>query len=223
MFRSCSSQVSSETPSQVSGPIDGCTFIGNTAILGGLLAVVVLFVFLRRLKPTAIIAVSIPISLLVTFAPLNSMGITLNIMSLGGLALGIGMLVDSSIVVLESIYRCKEEGDSMTRAVIRGTLEVRSAVIASTLTSVARVLKPDAPISTRYLPGSSCSKAYVPRPAGAVEWRSEPGGRSGRDGPWPVPDDAPRSARTRRAAPCTALLPGQFRRLWLLRLAITWA
>jgi len=111
--------------------------VKNTAIFGGFLAIAVLYLFLRNFKSTAIIAVSIPVSLLVTFAPLNSMGITLNIMSLGGLALGIGMLVDSSIVVLESIYRCKEEGDPMTRAVIRGTLEVRSAVIASTLTSVA--------------------------------------------------------------------------------------
>jgi len=111
--------------------------VKNTAIFGGFLAIAVLYLFLRNFKSTAIIAVSIPVSLLVTFAPLNSMGISLNIMSLGGLALGIGMLVDSSIVVLESIYRCKEEGDSMTQAVIRGTLEVRSAVIASTLTSVA--------------------------------------------------------------------------------------
>ena len=111
--------------------------VKNTAIFGGFLAIAVLYLFLRNFKSTAIIAVSIPVSLLVTFAPLNSMGISLNIMSLGGLALGIGMLVDSSIVVLESIYRCKEEGDAMTQAVIRGTLEVRSAVVASTLTSVA--------------------------------------------------------------------------------------
>jgi HAE1 family hydrophobic/amphiphilic exporter-1 len=111
--------------------------VKSTAIFGGFLAIAVLYLFLRNFKSTAIVAVSIPVSLLVTFAPLNSMGLTLNIMSLGGLALGIGMLVDSSIVVLESIYRCREEGDPMTQAVIRGTLEVRSAVVASTLTSVA--------------------------------------------------------------------------------------
>ena len=111
--------------------------VKNTAIFGGFLAIAILYLFLRNFKSTAIVAVSIPVSLLIAFAPLNSMGITLNIMSLGGLALGIGMLVDSSIVVLESIYRCKEEGDTMTQAVIRGTLEVRSAVVASTLTSVA--------------------------------------------------------------------------------------
>ncbi len=111
--------------------------VRNTALIGGALAIVVLFLFLRNLKPTTIIAVSIPISLLVTFAPLNLLGVTLNIMSLGGLALGIGMLVDSSIVVLESIFRCREEGDSVKAAAVRGTREVRGAVVASTLTSIA--------------------------------------------------------------------------------------
>jgi HAE1 family hydrophobic/amphiphilic exporter-1 len=111
--------------------------VRNTAIIGGLLAIVILFLFLRSLKSTAIIAVSIPISLIVTFAPLQLMGVSLNIMSLGGLALGIGMLVDSSIVVLESIFRCREEGDGVAEAAVRGTAEVRMAVIASTLTSIA--------------------------------------------------------------------------------------
>jgi HAE1 family hydrophobic/amphiphilic exporter-1 len=111
--------------------------VRNTAILGGLLAVLVLFFFLQDLRTTAIIAISIPISLLVTFAPLNLLGVSLNIMSLGGLALGIGMLVDSSIVVLESIFRCREEGDSLETAANRGTFEVRGAVIASTLTTIA--------------------------------------------------------------------------------------
>jgi len=111
--------------------------VRNTAIIGGLLAVAILFLFLNSLKSTLIIAVSIPISLIVTFAPLQLLGISLNVMSLGGLALGIGMLVDSSIVVLESIFRCREEGDSIPGAAVRGTSEVRMAVIASTLTSVA--------------------------------------------------------------------------------------
>ena len=111
--------------------------VKNTAILGGLLAVLVLFLFLKNVRSTLIIAVSIPISLMVTFAPLNLLGVSLNIMSLGGLALGIGMLVDSSIVVLESIYRCREEGDPLEPATIRGTREVRAAVVASILTSVA--------------------------------------------------------------------------------------
>jgi HAE1 family hydrophobic/amphiphilic exporter-1 len=111
--------------------------VRNTAVLGGLLAVLVLYLFLRNFKTTAIIAVSIPISLLITFAPLNILGVSLNIMSLGGLALGIGMLVDSSIVVLESIFRCREEGDSVVAAAVRGTAEVRGAVVASTLTTIA--------------------------------------------------------------------------------------
>jgi HAE1 family hydrophobic/amphiphilic exporter-1 len=110
--------------------------VKSTAIMGGFLAIVVLLVFLRDLRTTSIIAVSIPISIFVTFAPLNILGVSLNIMSLGGLAMGIGMLVDSSIVVLESIYRCREEGDDMRAAAIRGTREVRGAVIASTLTSI---------------------------------------------------------------------------------------
>ena len=111
--------------------------VRNTAVIGGLLAVAILFLFLKSPITTAIVGVSIPMSLLITFAPLNIYGVTLNIMSLGGLALGIGMLVDSSIVVLESIFRCQEEGDSSKPAAIRGTREVRGAVIASTLTSIA--------------------------------------------------------------------------------------
>ena len=111
--------------------------VRNTAMLGGLLAILVLFLFLKDLRTTTIVAVSIPISLLVTFAPMNVLGISLNIMSLGGLALGIGMLVDSSIVVLESIFRCREEGDVVEGAAVRGTSEVRGAVVASTLTTIA--------------------------------------------------------------------------------------
>ncbi len=111
--------------------------VRNTAVMGGLLAVVILFLFLRNFKTTVIVAVSIPMSLLITFAPLNLLGVSLNIMSLGGLALGIGMLVDSSIVVLESIFRCQEEGDGVKQAAVRGAMEVRGAVFASTLTSIA--------------------------------------------------------------------------------------
>ena len=111
--------------------------VKDAAIYGGLLAVLVLFLFLANVRTTAIIAVAIPISLAVTFAPLNLFGVSLNIMSLGGLALGIGMLVDSSIVVLESIFRCHEEGDDVETAAVRGTAEVRGAVTASTLTTIA--------------------------------------------------------------------------------------
>lgn len=111
--------------------------VRNAALSGGLLAVLVLFLFLGDFKTTAIIGVSIPMSLLIAFAPLHLLGVTLNVMSLGGLALGVGMLVDNSIVVLESIFRCREEGDELRTAAIRGTTEVRGAVISSTLTTVA--------------------------------------------------------------------------------------
>jgi len=111
--------------------------VKSTAIIGGFLAVLVLFLFLRDIRSTVIIAISIPMSLLITFAPLNLLGVSLNIMWLGGLALGVGMLVDNSIVVLESIFRCRDEGDDVRAAAIRGSAEVSSAVVASTLTSVA--------------------------------------------------------------------------------------
>lgn len=111
--------------------------VRQTAILGGLLAIIVLFLFLREVRTTAIIATAIPLSLLIAFAPLHLFGTSLNIMSLGGLALGIGMLVDSSIVVLESIFRCREEGDGLVGAAVRGTDEVKGAVAASTLTTIA--------------------------------------------------------------------------------------
>ncbi|HEX9655051.1 MAG TPA: efflux RND transporter permease subunit, partial [bacterium] len=111
--------------------------VKSTAILGGVLAVVVLFVFLRNLTATIIVGISIPISIVATFAPMKMMGVSLNLMTLGGLALGIGMLVDNSIVVLESIARCREEGDSLIQATIRGVSEVGGAVTASTLTTVA--------------------------------------------------------------------------------------
>lgn len=111
--------------------------VQDTAIVGGGLAVLILFLFLRDVRSTLIVGISIPVSVLITFAPLNIFGVSLNIMSLGGLALGIGMLVDNSIVVLESIDRCRQEGDDVMRATVRGTAEVGAAVVASTLTTVA--------------------------------------------------------------------------------------
>ena len=116
---------------------DQSTFIGSAindvkeaAIFGALLAVVVIWMFLRRVAATAIIGVAIPISVLVTFAPMYIMDVSLNIMSLGGLALGIGMLVDNAIVVLESITRCREEGDPLGRAAVRGVSEVAGAILS---------------------------------------------------------------------------------------------
>lgn len=111
--------------------------VKNTAVMGGILAVLVLFIFLRKLPPTLIIGVSIPVSVVATFVPMKLFNVSLNIMSLGGLALGIGMLVDNSIVVLESITRCREEGDDLYAAINRGVSEVSGAVTASTLTTVA--------------------------------------------------------------------------------------
>jgi HAE1 family hydrophobic/amphiphilic exporter-1 len=109
----------------------------STAKLGGLLAVVILFLFLRDLRSTAIIATSIPISVVCTFAALQLGGVSLNLMSLGGLALGIGMLVDNAVVVLEAIAVYRERGAERQAAAIAGTQEVAAAVTASTLTTVA--------------------------------------------------------------------------------------
>ncbi len=114
--------------------------VRNNALLGGLLAVLVLFVFLRDFRSTLIIGVSIPISIIATFILMHTRGVSLNVMSLGGLALGVGMLVDNSIVVLEAIHRRREEAAAdadRTKLTIRGASEVGSAVIASTLTTVA--------------------------------------------------------------------------------------
>lgn len=109
----------------------------STASWGGLLAILVLFLFLRSLKSTLIVGVAIPVSVLITFILMFFSDTSLNIMSLGGLALGIGMLVDNAIVVLESIFRCREEGDSIVEAARRGASEVGMAVTASTLTTIA--------------------------------------------------------------------------------------
>ena len=111
--------------------------VRDAAGLGALLAVAVMWLFLRRISATLVIALAIPISVVVTFAPMFLMGVSLNIMSLGGLALGVGMLVDNAIVVLESITRCREEGDEPGPASVRGVTEVAGAIIASTLTTVA--------------------------------------------------------------------------------------
>ncbi len=111
--------------------------VKGNAMIGAFIAVFVLYLFLRNVGHTLIIGIVIPISVLATFAPMYMAGVSLNIISLGGLALGVGMLMDNSIVVLESIFRCREEGDDYVTAVVRGTEEVGMAVVASTLTSVA--------------------------------------------------------------------------------------
>ncbi len=110
--------------------------VGSTALIGGLLAVIVLFIFLKDVRTTLIVAVAMPISIIMTFALMYFSGMTINIMSLGGLTLGVGMLVDNSIVVIESIYRKLEEGEDRYHAAIDGAGEVAMSVIASTLTTI---------------------------------------------------------------------------------------
>jgi HAE1 family hydrophobic/amphiphilic exporter-1 len=113
--------------------------VRDNLLVGSGLAIAVLLFFLRDLRATVVIALAIPLSLLATFIPLQALGVSLNLMSLGGLALGVGMLVDNSIVVLEAIARVREqEPERGSRyAAIRGASEVAGSVIASTLTTVA--------------------------------------------------------------------------------------
>ena len=110
--------------------------VKDSAILGVLLAVIVLYLFLRRLKVTLVISLAMPISIIATFNLMFFGDLTLNIMTLGGLALGAGMLVDNAIVVIESIFRNQEKGMSVKEAVVQGASEVGGAVTASTLTTI---------------------------------------------------------------------------------------
>jgi HAE1 family hydrophobic/amphiphilic exporter-1 len=109
----------------------------SNAVIGGIVAMLVLLLFLRDMRTTIIIGASIPISVVATFFLMYRTGTTLNIMSLGGLALGIGMLVDSAIVVIEAIVKRREQGEERIAAASRGASEVGQAVVASTLTTVA--------------------------------------------------------------------------------------
>ncbi len=108
----------------------------STALYGGMLAVLVLFFFLRSVKKTLIIAVAIPVSVVATFFVMYLAGISLNIMSLGGLTLGVGLLVDNAIVVLESVQRRSDDGLGPVEAARQGASEVGRAITASTLTTV---------------------------------------------------------------------------------------
>ena len=111
--------------------------IKNNLIYGAVLAVIILFIFLRNLRPTFIVGVAIPISLFAAFAMMYFLKIDLNIVSMGGLALGIGMLVDNAIVVIENIYRMRSEGESAKKAAVKGAKQVAGAITASTLTTVS--------------------------------------------------------------------------------------
>ena len=110
--------------------------VSNTLIIGILLAVFVLYIFLRRIGTTLVVSVAIPVSVIATFNLMYFNDLTLNIMTLGGLALGAGMLVDNAIVVLENITRLREEGMEFREAVINGTGQVGGAITASTLTTI---------------------------------------------------------------------------------------
>ena len=110
--------------------------VENSALIGIILAVFILFLFLRRIGSTLIISIAIPISIIATFNLMYFNDLTLNIMTLGGLALGAGMLVDNAIVVMESIFRNRDEGMSVRDAAIEGTSQVSGAIVASTLTTI---------------------------------------------------------------------------------------
>jgi len=117
---------------------DSITNVVQALVFGGILAFLVLFLFLRDPRYPVAIALAIPISVVGTFALMDTFGVSLNIMSLGGLALGVGMLVDNSIVVLENIFRHREElGDEPVVAATKGAEEVQAAITASTLTTIS--------------------------------------------------------------------------------------
>ncbi|MDR1352893.1 MAG: efflux RND transporter permease subunit [Treponema sp.] len=110
--------------------------VGQTAVSGALLAIIILFVFLRSAKPTLIIGVSIPVSIIVTIMLMYFAGLTLNLMTLAGLVLGVGMLVDNSIVILENIYHYREKGAKLSTAAVIGSQEMMIAIAGSTLTTI---------------------------------------------------------------------------------------
>lgn len=109
----------------------------SSMITGAILAIVILALFLKDVKPTLVVAVSIPLSVMFTLVLMYFTGISLNMMTLCGLALGIGMLVDNSIVVIENIYRLRNRGVNAPRAAVQGTKQVAGSIISSTLTTVA--------------------------------------------------------------------------------------
>jgi HAE1 family hydrophobic/amphiphilic exporter-1 len=110
--------------------------VTSTAVSGAVLAILILFVFLRSFKPTLIIGISIPVSIIVTLMLMYFAGLTLNLMTMAGLVLGIGMLVDNSIVILENIYHYREKGAKLQTASMLGTSEMIIAITASTLTTI---------------------------------------------------------------------------------------
>ena len=111
--------------------------VARSVLYGGGLAILILLLFLRNIRSTMVISLAIPISVIATFALIYFGGLTLNLMTLGGLALGVGMMVDSSIVVLENTYRHRDEvGEQPSRASVEGAREVAPAIVASTITTL---------------------------------------------------------------------------------------
>ncbi len=200
-------------------------------VLGGLLAFLVLFLFLRDSRYPFAIALAIPISVVATFALMEAAGVTLNIMSLGGLALGVGMLVDNSIIVLENIFRHREEvGRDPAEAAAAGAEEVQSAITASTLTTisvfgpiiyvegVAGELFEDLSLAVAFSLLASLLVAITLLPSLAARFGSAPADDHVARGEDPVP--APSSSWTARAGrQARTLAAAPFRALaWLGRL-----
>jgi len=123
----------SNTTDQIESSINQ---VGSTALTGAVLAILVIFIFLRSIKPTLIIGVSIPVSLIVTIMLMYFANLTLNLMTLAGLVLGVGMLTDCSIVILENIYHYRERGAKLKTAAVIGTHEMIIAITASILTTI---------------------------------------------------------------------------------------
>jgi HAE1 family hydrophobic/amphiphilic exporter-1 len=115
---------------------DSLNNVMSSAVSGAVLAVLILFLFLRSIKPTIIIAISIPVSIIITLMLMYFWGLTLNLMTLAGLFLGVGMLVDNSIVILENIYHYREKGAKLMPAAVLGTQEMIVAITCSTLTTL---------------------------------------------------------------------------------------
>jgi HAE1 family hydrophobic/amphiphilic exporter-1 len=137
---------------ELEGQYDGLTFtalmsqgeyihmaissVVENLLIGAALAILILFLFLRDLRPTLIVGISIPVSVLFALVLMYFSGVTMNIISMSGLAIGIGMLVDNSIVVIENIYRLRSEGVAVKEAAVQGVKEVAGAITASTLTTI---------------------------------------------------------------------------------------
>lgn len=191
-------------------------------VFGGILAFLVLFLFLRDSRYPVAIALAIPISVVGTFALMEASGVSLNIMSLGGLALGVGMLVDNSIVVLENVFRRREEGLSAMAAAAAGAEEVQGAITASTLTTisvfgpivyvegVAGELFRDLSLAVAFSLLASLVVALTLLPAMAGRFRD--GGTAESPPPPPPPPPTTRAGRTLLWLRRVILFP-----VWLLR------